>query len=64
MRGLPIVNPDLEAEAVGFTDFDAQVEALASQRTGGLRIDFGGGDILFVEGFDKGDFDAGDVVLG
>ncbi|WP_281276203.1 choice-of-anchor L domain-containing protein [Aliishimia ponticola] len=53
----------LDLSAFGFTDFAADVLALASDRTGGLRIDFGSGDVLFIEDFLKADFDASDVIL-
>ena len=49
--------------AFGFTDFTTEVATLATDVTGGLRINFGGGDVLFVENFLKVDFDATDVLL-
>jgi Ca2+-binding RTX toxin-like protein len=48
----------------GFTDFSTDVLSLASDRPTGLRIDFGGGDLLFLTGFTKTDFTADDVLLG
>ena len=53
----------IDLTAFGFSDFAADVLALASDRTEGLRIDFGGGDVLFIEDLLKSDFDAGDVLL-
>ncbi len=47
----------------GYFDFDRQVALRASDVSGGMRIDFGGGDVLFVEGFSKVDFDESDVIL-
>ncbi len=54
-------------DAIDLTDFGfasfAQVEALAEDRPSGLRIDFGGGDVLFIDNLLLAQFDAGDVVL-
>ncbi len=53
----------LGLNSFGFTDFTTEVLTLASDTATGMRIDFGGGDILFLEGFAVADFDASDVVL-
>ena len=41
----------------------SQVAALGEDRPSGLRIDFGGGDRLFIDNFVLATFDAGDVIL-
>lgn len=53
----------IDLTAFNFTDFNADVLPLASDISGGLRISFGGGDVLFVEGFLLADFDVSDVLL-
>ncbi|KPP89545.1 MAG: Hemolysin-type calcium-binding repeat (2 copies) [Rhodobacteraceae bacterium HLUCCA08] len=53
----------IDLTAFGFTDFDTQVDPLATDVAAGLRIDFGGGDVLLVEDFTRADFDAGDVLI-
>ncbi len=53
----------MDLTAFGFTDFTTEVATLATDVTGGLRINFGGGDVLFVENFLKADFDVTDVLL-
>lgn len=45
----------------GFNVF-SQVEALASDRTSGMRIEFGAGEVLFIDGFSKEFFDETDVI--
>ncbi|KPP89683.1 MAG: Hemolysin-type calcium-binding repeat (2 copies) [Rhodobacteraceae bacterium HLUCCA08] len=47
----------------GFTDFATEIEVLASDIAAGMRINFGSGDVLLLEGFSKADFDAGDVLF-
>ncbi len=46
----------------GFTTF-ADVTAVAQDKWGGVVLDFGNDDILFVENMDFADFDASDVIL-
>jgi Ca2+-binding RTX toxin-like protein len=53
----------MDLTAFGLTDFTTEVEILAMDVVGGLRINFGGGDVLFVENFLKADFDVTDVLL-
>ncbi len=53
----------MDLTSFGFVDFTTEVATLATDVTGGLRINFGGGDVLFVENFLKADFDATDVLL-
>ncbi len=45
----------------GFGLTFGEINALSSDTASGLRINFGGGNVLFVEGFLKADFDATDV---
>lgn len=47
----------------GFTDFTTDVLPLASTSGSGVRLDFGGGNVLFIENFSLADFDATDVIL-
>jgi Ca2+-binding RTX toxin-like protein len=49
---------------VAFYEFTAfsEVAALASDRATGMRIEFGAGEVLFIDGFFKADFDETDVV--
>ncbi len=53
----------LDLTAFGFSDFSAEVQVLASDRATGLRLDFAGGEILFLEGMTLAAFDASDVVI-
>ena len=53
----------IDLSSFGFTDFDSDVAALATDRSGGVRVDFGWGDVLFIAGFNTASFDAGDVIL-
>lgn len=53
----------LDLTAYGFNDFTTEVQDLAEDRSSGLRIDFGSGDVIFIDGFAKADFDSGDVLL-
>ncbi len=53
----------LDLTDFGFSDFDTEVRDAARDTSFGLRIDFGGGDVLFVESFDTTGFDASDVLL-
>ena len=46
----------------GYAGF-ADVSALASQIAGGVKLNFGGGNVLLLEGLMLADFDASDVVL-
>ncbi|KPP89681.1 MAG: putative Ca2+-binding protein [Rhodobacteraceae bacterium HLUCCA08] len=46
-----------------FTDFTTDLYNRASDTVGGMRIDFGGGDVIFLENFDKADFDETDVIF-
>ncbi len=52
----------IDLSAFGFSSF-ADVEALASNRTGAMRIDFGGGDTVYIDGMSLVQFDASDVIL-
>ena len=52
----------LDLTDFGFTDFD-DVLAISSNSGTGQRIDFGNGDVFYIENFQLADFDAGDVVL-
>ena len=52
----------IDLTAFGFAGF-GDVTALASDTGTGLRIDFGGGNVLFVEDFFLASFDVSDVVL-
>ena len=53
----------IDLSGFGFTNFSTQIAPLAEDRSNGLRIDFGGGDVLFIDGFTAGQFNAGDVIL-
>ncbi|THH35094.1 calcium-binding protein [Aliishimia ponticola] len=57
--GIDLIN----LSTFGFTDFDTEVLTLASDRTSGMRLDFGSGDVLFIEGFTVAQFDASDVIF-
>ena len=46
----------------GFSSF-ADVSALTSQISGGVKVNFGGGNVLLLEGLALGDFDVGDVLI-
>ena len=52
----------IDLQSFSFADF-AAVQGISSNTGTGLRINFGGGDVLYVENFQYADFDAGDVVL-
>lgn len=47
----------------GFANFNTDVFSLASDTSAGLRINFGGGNVLFIEDFVLADFDASDVIF-
>lgn len=55
---------DLDLSAFRFSGF-AAVAALAADRAGGMRLDLRGegGGLVFLDGFLKAQFDAGDVIL-
>lgn len=53
----------LDLSSFGFANFSTDVLARASDTTSGMRINFGSGDVLFIEGFEVANFDAGDVLL-
>ncbi|MCP4101727.1 MAG: hypothetical protein GY750_09925, partial [Lentisphaerae bacterium] len=53
----------IDLQSFSFTDFTTEVYALASDTASGMRINFGSGDVLFVENFYLASFDAGDVVI-
>ena len=52
---------------IDLTDFgfanSAFVSALTTQITAGLKLNFGNGNVLLLEGFTLADFDASDVML-
>lgn len=48
----------MDLRSFGFADF-AAVQAVASDSGLNMRINFGSGDVLFVENFQLADFDAG-----
>ena len=52
----------LDLSAFGFADF-ADVLAISSDSGSGLRVDFGSGDVFYIENFQLAGFDAGDVIL-
>ena len=52
----------IDVQAFGFGSF-AEVQALAEDRPSGLRIDFGGGDVLFINDVTLADLDQSDVIL-
>ncbi len=52
----------IDLSAFGFATF-GDVSALASAASGGVRVDFGGGDVLFIEDLLLANFDAGDILL-
>ncbi|HFC05193.1 MAG TPA: hypothetical protein ENJ55_05755 [Rhizobiales bacterium] len=52
----------IDLTAFGFAGF-ADVLAISSNATGGLRVDTGGGNVLFIENFTLTDWDASDVLL-
>ena len=52
----------LDLTSFGFGSF-ADVLAISSNVGSGLKINFGGGDVLFVDNFSLALFDAGDVLL-
>ncbi|THH34411.1 hypothetical protein E4Z66_18415 [Aliishimia ponticola] len=47
----------------GFTDFDTDVLPLTSEKSSGLRIDFGDGTVAFLEGITLAELASGDVIL-
>ncbi len=53
----------IELSPFGFVDFTTNVLSLTKDRATGLKLSFGGGDILFIEGLTLADFDASDVIL-
>ena len=53
----------IDLRAFGFTDFNADLLPLVSERAWGLRIDFGSGDVLEVMNMTLALFDASDVIL-
>lgn len=52
----------IDLTAFGFGSF-ADVSALASDSGASMRINFGGGDVIFIDNFSTADFDASDVIL-
>lgn len=52
----------IDLSSFSFGSF-ADVQALASDIASGLKLNFGGGNVLLLEGFTLADFDASDVVL-
>ncbi len=52
----------IDLQSFSFASF-ADVTALSSDTATGLRIDAGGGDVLFVENFFLASFDSGDVII-
>lgn len=53
----------IDLSAFGFSDFTTDVQALASTSGSAMRINFGGGDVIYIDNFSIGDFDASDVLL-
>jgi Ca2+-binding RTX toxin-like protein len=47
---------------IGFADLDEAL-SIASERSGGVRFDFGGGDVLFIENFTLAQLTADDILL-
>lgn len=52
----------LDLRLSGATDFD-EVFGLAADTAGGLRIKFAPGEVLFLDGFAKADFDVTDILI-
>jgi|GEM_PF-912036 len=52
----------LDLGSFGFASF-ADVQALATDAGWALKLDFGGSNLLYLEGFALADFDASDVIL-
>ncbi|MCP4047000.1 MAG: hypothetical protein GY732_13555, partial [Gammaproteobacteria bacterium] len=52
----------IDLQSFSFASF-ADVTAISSDAATGLRINAGGGDVLFVENFYLASFDAGDVII-
>lgn len=53
----------LDLRAFGFSDFTNDVLALATDTGSAMRINFGGGDVVYIDGFSTSLFDASDVIL-
>lgn len=53
----------LDLRSYGFDDFHEDIFSRASDTANGMTLDFGQGDILFLENFQTTDFDASDVLL-
>ena len=47
----------------GFDLTFSQIQNLAEDRATGLRVDFGGGDVLFIDNLTLAEFDSSDVIL-
>ncbi|THH34715.1 calcium-binding protein [Aliishimia ponticola] len=54
----------IDLSAYEFTDFATDVLSLASNAGTAMRINFGGGDVIYIDSFQVTDFDASDVILG
>ncbi|THH38636.1 hypothetical protein E4Z66_03445 [Aliishimia ponticola] len=52
----------IDVSAFGFSAF-SEVAALASDTGSAMRIDFGGGDVIYIDYFSQSLFDAGDVIF-
>ena len=62
IRGFENGTDLIDVQAFGFDSF-ADVQALTEDRPSGLRIDFGGGDVLFINDVTLADLDQSDVIL-
>ncbi|MES0882999.1 M10 family metallopeptidase [Roseibium sp. SCP14] len=53
---------NLDLSDFGFTSF-SEIAALAEERPSGLKLDFGNGDVLFIDNLVLASFEAGDVIF-
>ncbi|WP_168797817.1 Calx-beta domain-containing protein [Aliishimia ponticola] len=53
----------LDLSAFDFDNFAADVLSLASNAGTAMRINFGGGDVIYIDNFQVADFNASDVIL-
>ena len=53
----------IELVSFGFSDFGVDVVPLAADQFGGVWVDFGAGDVLFIENMALNQFDETDVIL-
>lgn len=53
----------IDLSAFNFTNFANDVQTLATDTAFGVKLNFGGGDVLLIENFTLVDFDSTDVIL-